>query len=78
MLPEWQRRGVGTSLLKRVEEIGRENSCIAMDISVVNHRSDLFPVYKKLGYEITGEGPFPDAERVSRPCFFYFMRKMLK
>ena len=60
--------------MARVAEIGKENNLKFIKIHVVNHRSDLIPMYQKWGFTIVGEETFPDHERVTRPCFMYIMK----
>ena len=70
-------RGIGYKLMEEVERIGRERGVQIVDINVVNHRSDLFPYYDKLGFKTIGEGVFPHPERTTRDTFFYIMRRPL-
>ncbi len=75
--PLHQGKGVGKLLLEEVYSIARIRGISFVDISVVNHRSDLFPVYTKLGFVTTGLMDFVDTERLSRPCHFVLMRKQI-
>jgi hypothetical protein len=43
----------------------------------VNHRHELFPFYRKLGFEVAGERSFDD-DRLNRPAHFVIMRKELR
>lgn len=77
VLPTHQGRGVGRLLLNEIDRIAIAKGIKYTEISVVNHRSDLFPIYEKLGYRSVGEGKFPDLERVSRPCSFVYMQRVI-
>lgn len=52
--PEQQGRGLGRMLIEQAEKHCRENGCSKMQIRVVNHRTELPPFYKKLGYKEAG------------------------
>ena len=45
----------------------RDAGCVALDINVVNLRTELPPFYRTLGYVETGSAPFTDP-RATRPC----------
>ncbi|HEX3660904.1 MAG TPA: GNAT family N-acetyltransferase [Acidobacteriaceae bacterium] len=77
--PSVQKTGLGGRLTAAVEEFAREMGAHAMDLTVVNLRTELPPIYQKLGYRISGEEPIPDemALRVSQPCHFIRMSKPL-
>jgi predicted N-acetyltransferase YhbS len=72
-------RGVGRALVRFVEARAAAAGCASVDISVVNHRTDILPWYQaKLGYVPVGTGPFPVPDRCTRDCHFIFLRKALK
>ena len=75
--PQVQGKGVGSKLMSQVVEIGRANQCKWVEISVVNWRTDILPMYKKKGFQVVSEGKFPDPERCTRESFFYVMRKQI-
>jgi len=76
--PSQQRRGLGRRLTSAAEEFARETGARFMDITVVNLRAELPPIYEKLGYRITGTAPFPaDQMPVSQTCHFICMSKEL-
>jgi GNAT superfamily N-acetyltransferase len=76
--PDRQRGGIGRRLIAASEEFCREQGCRFMDISIVDLRTELPPLYEKFGYRITGAEPFPaDQMPVSRPCSFVLMSKEL-
>jgi len=83
-----QGQGWGTVLLRWTEEHCRTVlGATAVEIEVVNYRTDLFPWYSKRGYEETGEVKRMDLEAngcvtqrsaLTRPrCRYVMMRKAL-
>jgi predicted N-acetyltransferase YhbS len=76
--PSQQKRGLGRRMTAAAEEFAREMGASFMDITVVNLRTELPPIYEKLGYRITGTAPFPsDQLPVTQPCHFICMTKEL-
>jgi len=76
--PERQRQGIGTRLMAAGEEFCREMGCRTIDITVVDLRTELPPLYEKYGYRITGTAPFPAEQMpVKMPCSFVVMSKSL-
>ncbi|HEY1808366.1 MAG TPA: GNAT family N-acetyltransferase [Acidobacteriaceae bacterium] len=77
--PSAQKTGLGRRLTAAAEEFAREVGAHAMDLAVVNLRTELLPIYEKLGYAVSGEDPIPEemARRVSQPCHFIRMSKPL-
>jgi predicted N-acetyltransferase YhbS len=75
--PGQHGRGVGRTLIAAAEDRFRGAGCRAVDISVVNLRTELPPFYRRLGYVETGTAPFPDPEKATRPCHFILMSKTL-
>lgn len=76
--PSQQKRGLGRRLTAAAEEFAREMGAHFMDLTVVNLRTELAPIYEKLGYRITGTAPFPaDQMPVTQPCHFICMTKEL-
>ncbi len=71
-----QRRGHGGQLLDAAENYCRAQGCSAIDIEVVNLRSELFPRYEARGYTRTGTRPFDDP-RLTQPAHFVRMSKAL-
>ena len=73
-----QRRGIGTRLMAAAEEFCRERGCRHMDLSVVDLRTELPPLYERFGYRVTGSAPFPAEQMpVKLPCSFVLMSKPL-
>jgi predicted N-acetyltransferase YhbS len=75
--PETKGQGLGRLLIDAVEEHARDQGCVAMDITVVNLRTELPPFYRRFGYEITGEMPPPERMRSRIPCYLIKMSKSL-
>ena len=76
--PSRQKSGIGRRLTAAAEEFARESGAHFMDITVVNLRTELPPIYEKLGYKITGTEPFPATQMpVTMPCHFICMAKEL-
>ena len=61
-------------MIAAAEAYCRDAGCVALDINVVNLRTELPPFYKRLGYVETGSAPFTDP-RATRPCHMIVMTK---
>jgi GNAT superfamily N-acetyltransferase len=75
--PSRQRRGLGRRLAQEAEEYARAAGCLVMDIMTVNVRTELPPIYHKMGYVETGTASFPSEVRSKLPCHFVVMSKPL-
>jgi len=76
--PAQQKRGLGRRLTAAAEEFAREMGAHFMDLTVVNLRTELPPIYERLGYQVTGTAPFPVEQMpVTKPCHFICMTKEL-
>ena len=76
--PSLQKNGIGRRLTAAAEEFARESGAHFMDITVVNLRTELPPIYEKLGYKVTGTAPFPAVQMpITQPCHFICMSKEL-
>ena len=76
--PIQQKRGLGRRMTAAAEEFAREMGARYMDLTVVNLRIELPPIYEKLGYQVTGTAPFPAEQMpVTQPCHFICMTKEL-
>lgn len=77
--PARQKQGLGGRLMAAAEEFAREMGAREMDLRVVNLRTELPPIYEKLGYRIAGTEPIPEEmrSRVKEPCHFVRMVKKL-
>ena len=56
--PSFQGRGLGRMLTEAVEERFRAEGIKMVEIVVLSFRTELPPLYQKLGYEITGTKDF--------------------
>lgn len=77
--PARQNNGLGRRLVAAAEEFAREMGAHHMDLTVINLRTELPPIYEKLGYTVTGSEPLPAdiARKVNQPCHFIRMSKPL-
>ncbi len=77
--PALKGTGLGRLLIEAVENHACKLGCVAMDITVVNLRTELPPYYRRFGYEISGELPPPEPMRVRSkvPCHLVRMSKSL-
>lgn len=77
--PGRQKTGLGRRLTAAAEEFAREMGAHRMDLTVVNLRVELPPIYERLGYREIGTEPIPqEMERnVNQPCHFVRMAKPL-
>jgi ribosomal protein S18 acetylase RimI-like enzyme len=55
--------GLGRRMVSIAEALCAARGCTAMDLQVVNLRTDLRPWYRRLGYEEHGTAPFSDVAR---------------
>ena len=75
--PGQHGKGLGRTLIEAAEARFRRAGCQAVDISVVDLRTELPPFYRRLGYVETGTAPFSDPQKATRPCHFILMSKTL-
>lgn len=52
--PARQRSGLGTRIMEAAEEHLRRQGCVAVDILVLNLRTELPPIYRRHGFVETG------------------------
>lgn len=72
-----QGKRIGRVLMDKVSQIALDSGCHFLELDVVNVRTDLLPMYEKMGFVITEERPFPDGVYTTRPVHFIVMRKLL-
>ena len=75
--PGRQKNGFGKRLVEAAEQHCRDLGCRAMDMQIVNLRSELPAFYNRLGYVETGTAPFPEEVVTKMPCHFVRMSKPL-
>ncbi len=61
--PKRQGNGLGRKMVEAAEEYARGKGCTGMDLTVLSLRSELLPLYRKLGYTESGVEGF----RPTRP-----------
>jgi predicted N-acetyltransferase YhbS len=76
--PGRQKSGLGRRLVASAEDYLRKNECEWADLRIVSARSELPPIYKRLGYVATGTAPIPDTISLKVPSHFVLMSKRLK
>jgi GNAT superfamily N-acetyltransferase len=78
--PARQGAGLGKQLNAAAEEFARRHGCRWMDLRVVSPRENLLvPLYRRLGYTVTGTQEYPAelVEKMSIPGHFILMAKAL-
>ena len=75
--PEVQGRGLARRLIAAAEACARGRGCRAMDIHVLSLRTELPPLYRKFGYEVTGTRPFQTSFRLGYESHLVVMSKPL-
>jgi ribosomal protein S18 acetylase RimI-like enzyme len=76
--PDMQGRGLARQVIAEVEHRMQRAGCGAVDIYVVNLRTELPPFYRKLGYVESGTRPFVDPTEATQPCHIIIMTKELQ
>ena len=74
--PTLQGHGIGRQMMTAAEQYCRAAGCRAVDIKIVNLRTELPPFYRKLGYADCGTAPFDDP-KLTKPAHFILMAKSL-
>jgi N-acetylglutamate synthase-like GNAT family acetyltransferase len=75
--PGKQTTGLGSQLMSAAEARCRTAGRRAMELTVVNRRTDLLRFYGKRGYVETGTEPFPAPDRMKVPVYLIRMEKPL-
>ena len=75
--PDIQGRGLARQIIAEVEDRLRREGCDALDIYVVNLRTELPPFYRKLGYVESGTVAFPHPDEATQLCHIIVMTKSL-
>lgn len=77
--PACQGTGLGRQLIEAAEMYCCERGCTWMDLEVASPRLELPDFYRKFGYELSGEAPWPDdaMEELKSPAHFIVMSKWL-
>jgi GNAT superfamily N-acetyltransferase len=74
--PDRKRLGYGRQMVNAIEAHFRQLGCHVVDIRVVNLRTELPPIYRRLGYVEHGTEPFEDP-KLLMACHFILMSKAL-
>ena len=74
--PAQQGRGLGRQMMAAAERHAASLGCHAIDIRIVDRRTELPPFYRSLGFVDSGTEPFEDP-LLTKPCHFIRMSKEL-
>ena len=72
--PVQQGRGLGRQMMAAAEREAASLGCRAIDIRIVDRRTELPPFYRALGFVDNGTEPFEDP-LLTKPCHFIRMTK---
>ena len=72
--PALQGRGLGKQMMAAAERHAASLGCFAIDIRIVNRRTELPPFYRSLGFVDSGTEPFEDP-LLTKPSHFILMTK---
>ena len=75
--PGRQKSGFGRRLATAAEDFLRKADCRAVDLRIVSARTELPPIYERLGYLATGTAEIPDSIPLKVPSHFIVMSKVL-
>ena len=75
--PACQGCGLGRTLVRAAEAHCKAMGASVMDLDVVDLRRELTTFYTSLGYEATGESPYPRPEQTKLPVRLIHMSKSL-
>jgi ribosomal protein S18 acetylase RimI-like enzyme len=76
--PTHQRSGLGARMMREAEEYCRSAGCKAVDIRIVNLRTELPAIYRKFGFVETGTQSAEIIKSATRPVHFITMSKPLE
>jgi GNAT superfamily N-acetyltransferase len=72
--PAQQKRGLGRLMIAAAQRQAHASGCRAIDIRIVDRRTELPPFYRALGFVDAGTEPFEDP-LLTKPCQFLRMTK---
>ena len=75
--PERQRSGLGTRMMREVEDYFRTAGCKVVDIRLVNLRTELPEIYRKFGFVETSTQSAEVIKTATQPIHFITMSKEL-
>ncbi len=77
VLPDWQGHGLGRRLVAVAEALCAAMGCAAMELQVVDLRTELTLWYRSLGYRAVGVAPYVAHRTAKVACHFIVMQKLL-
>lgn len=75
--PGRQKSGFGRRLAMAAEDFLRKAGCEAVDLRVISARTELPPIYERLGYVASATSAIPDSIPLKVPSHFIVMSKRL-
>ncbi len=75
--PGRQKSGLGRRMMHQAEDYCRNAGCKALDIRIVNLRTELPAIYRKFGFVETGTQSAEVVKNATRPVHFITMSKPL-
>jgi len=75
--PTRQKSGLGRRMMREAEDYCRNAGCKALDIRIVNVRTELPAIYRKFGFVETGTLSAEVIKNATRPIHFITMSKPL-
>jgi GNAT superfamily N-acetyltransferase len=75
--PALQRHGLGRQMMAAAERHAAALGCHAIDIRIVDRRTELPPFYRSLGFVDSGTEPFDDPF-LTKPSHFILMTKAVE
>jgi N-acetylglutamate synthase-like GNAT family acetyltransferase len=75
--PAKQRHGIGSRMMRYAEDYCRAAGCKAIDIRIVNVRTELPGIYHKFGFVETGTQSAEAIKDATQPVHFIIMTKEL-
>lgn len=75
--PTGQNKGVGKRMMREAESYARAAGCKFADLRTVSLRTELPPLYRRLGYTETGTEPADVIPDLKQPVHFIWMSKAL-
>ena len=75
--PGRQKSGFGSRLATAAEDFLRKAGCEAVDLRIISARTELPPIYERLGYVASGTAPIPNSIPLKVPSYFIILSKRL-
>jgi predicted N-acetyltransferase YhbS len=75
--PARQKSGLGGRMMREAEDYCRNAGCKALDIRIVNLRTELPAIYRKFGFVETGTQSAEVIKNATQPIHFITMSKPL-